>query len=120
MGYRHFDKHNLAVSYPFGYGLSYTRFEFGKMNATVFNNTIQVTVKITNVGDESGKEVVQFYSSKPGTTIDRPVRELKAFIKTSTLKPGESADFSAFMPVSALGYWNERLPPGLSKKVNTQ
>ncbi|HTJ53323.1 MAG TPA: glycoside hydrolase family 3 C-terminal domain-containing protein [Cyclobacteriaceae bacterium] len=107
VGYRHFDKAKLEVSYPFGFGLSYSTFEFGEMKTTQVNDTIRVTMKVTNIGDRSGKEVVQFYTSKPSTAIDRPVRELKAFAKTADLKSGESTEVSVAIPVSSLSYWDE-------------
>jgi len=107
VGYRHFDKASLPVSYPFGYGLSYTTFAYGDMNIVVSNDTITVTMVVTNTGEQEGKEVVQFYSSKPGTTIDRPVRELKAFAKTPNLRAGESVEISIAIPVESLSYWDE-------------
>jgi len=107
VGYRHFDKAGLPVSFPFGYGLSYTDFEFGEMKATLENDTIQVRIPVTNVGDHAGKEVVQVYVSKPEASVDRPVRELKAFAKTHLLQPGDTAEFTLQIPVSDLRYWNE-------------
>ena len=107
VGYRHFDKAGLPVSFPFGYGLSYTDFEFGEMKATLENDTIQVRIPVTNVGDHAGKEVVQVYVSKPKASLDRPVRELKAFAKTHLLQPGDTAEFTLQIPVSDLRYWNE-------------
>ncbi len=107
VGYRHFDKAELAVSYPFGYGLSYTEFEFANLNSKVKNDTINVSVHVTNTGSTAGKEVVQFYVSKVKPTIDRPVQELKAFAKTQTLQAGETTEISIKIPVSDLSYWNE-------------
>jgi beta-glucosidase len=107
VGYRHFDKANLTVSFPFGYGLSYTRFELSNMKTTVANDTIAIQLTIKNSGERTGKEVIQFYASLPATTIDRPVRELKAFVKTSELQPGESIDITVTIPISELRYWDE-------------
>jgi len=107
VGYRHFDKANLPVSFPFGYGLSYTDFEFGELTASVENDTLQVRIAVSNTGDFAGKEVVQVYVSKPETTIDRPVRELRAFAKTRLLQPGDTAELSFQIPVADLSYWNE-------------
>ena len=107
VGYRHFDKNNVIVSYPFGYGLSYTSFEYENMNANVDNETINITVSVKNTGEVAGKEVVEIYVAKPETTIDRPVQELKAFAKTPLLNPGESVELSLTIPVSDLSYWNE-------------
>lgn len=107
VGYRHFDKANVQVSYPFGYGLSYTGFEYGSMEVTLANDTINIVVTVQNTGDRVGKEVVQIYASKPNSTIDRPVRELKAFAKTQNLEAGETAEIRMSIPVSELSYWDE-------------
>lgn len=107
VGYRHFDKTNLEVSYPFGYGLSYTDFEFGDLNVTVENDTISVSVRVQNIGAQAGKEVVQVYTSKLNSTIDRPEQELKAFAKTKDLQPGETEVIALQIPVSELRYWDE-------------
>ncbi|WP_346861222.1 glycoside hydrolase family 3 C-terminal domain-containing protein [uncultured Draconibacterium sp.] len=107
VGYRHFDKDNLEVSFPFGYGLSYTDFEFNSMKSAVNDNTIDVTVMVTNTGNVAGKEVVQLYVSKPDTQIDRPVQELKAFAKTPLLQSGETAEIKLSIPAADLSYWSE-------------
>jgi beta-glucosidase len=107
VGYRHFDKANLEVSYPFGYGLSYTGFEYGNMDAVLKNDTIQVSLTIKNTGNQAGKEVVQLYVSKTNSAIDRPTQELKSFRKTRQLPPGESETLTLVIPVADLSYWNE-------------
>jgi beta-glucosidase len=107
VGYRHFDKANLHVSYPFGFGLSYTNFEYGKAAIASVNDTVQVRIPVTNSGQRAGKEVVQVYTSKPDTSIDRPVRELRAFAKTGILHPGETMELVFQIPVSDLRYWDE-------------
>jgi beta-glucosidase len=107
VGYRHFDKANLEVSYPFGHGLSYTSFELSNMNAALKNDTIMVTLSVKNAGALPGKEVVQVYVSKPNSSIDRPVQELKAFSKTRQLAPGETESLSLAIPVADLRYWDE-------------
>lgn len=107
VGYRHFDKVDLEVSYPFGYGLSYTNFEYGEVEAMVQNDTINIRLSIQNTGEVSGKEVVQFYTEKLNSTIDRPVQELKAFTKSGTLSPGIEEVISVSIPVTDLRYWDE-------------
>lgn len=107
VGYRHFDKAKLEVSYPFGYGLSYTTFDYSDLNVVLQNDTIKVAVTVTNSDSQAGKEVVQVYTSKPDTRIDRPVKELSAFIKTKNLQPGEATTVNLQIPVSALNYWSE-------------
>ncbi|MDT0606841.1 beta-glucosidase [Croceitalea rosinachiae] len=107
VGYRHFDKQNMEVSYPFGYGLSYTNFEYGEMEALVENDTINVSFTIANSGQIIGKEVVQVYAEKLNSVIDRPTQELKAFTKTQNLQPGAMDSISLQIPVKELRYWDE-------------
>jgi beta-glucosidase len=107
VGYRHFDKQNITVSYPFGYGLSYTNFDLGAMEITADDSSIDVGITVKNTGEVPGKEVVQVYSSLPDTGIDRPRRELRAFAKTPLLQPGDSTRINLKIPVSELSYWNQ-------------
>ncbi len=107
VGYRHFDKNNLDVSYPFGHGLSYTGFDYQNMTIELFDGSIHIEVKVENTGQVPGKEVVEIYVSKPDTEIDRSVQELKAFAKTPLLNSGESATVKMVINVSDLAYWNE-------------
>jgi beta-glucosidase len=107
VGYRHFDKAGLEVSYPFGYGLSYTSFEVDSLQAQLLDDRLELTVSVQNTGNLPGKEVVQLYVSKPGTQIDRPVRELKTFGKTRELAPGESQTLVLYLDVKDLRYWDE-------------
>ncbi|MEQ8474061.1 MAG: glycoside hydrolase family 3 C-terminal domain-containing protein [Marinoscillum sp.] len=107
VGYRHFDKAGLDVSYPFGYGLSYTDFDYSNLSVTNENDTINVTMTVQNVGKMAGKEVVQVYTSKPNPTVERPVQELKAFGKTKDLQPDESEIIALQIPVSELRYWDQ-------------
>lgn len=91
VGYRYFDSFGKNVSYPFGYGLSYTTFEYTNPAIMSENGTYTVTVNVKNIGKCAGKEVVQLYVSAPNNKeMNKPVKELKAFAKTKELKPGES------------------------------
>ena len=90
VGYRYFNTANKAIVYPFGYGLSYTNFSFGKPKLERKNEKWVATIQITNTGNVSGKETVQLYISAPQTSIQKPSAELKAFGKTRELKPEES------------------------------
>jgi len=107
VGYRQFDKDKLDVSYPFGYGLSYTQFKFSNLVTSQENDTIKVSLKVTNIGNYTGKEVVQVYASKGNSKIDRPIQELKSFVKTDNLKSGDAQDVVFKIPVYDLRYWNE-------------
>lgn len=90
VGYRYFDTSGTPVSYPFGYGLSYTTFTCSPLQLSRNGSTVKVTFTVTNTGDCAGKQVVQLYVSAPKGKVVKPVHELKAFAKTKELKPGES------------------------------
>ncbi len=90
VGYRYFDTFGKEVSYPFGFGLSYTNFEYGQPTVTRKGEEITVTVPVRNVGKVSGKEVVQVYVTAPDGSLEKPTKELKAFGKTRELQPGET------------------------------
>ncbi len=107
VGYRHFDKAKQDVSFPFGYGLSYTDFTFSDMEAVLENDTIKISLNVQNTGIQRGKEVVQVYTSKPNTSVDRPTQELKAFAKTQTLTPGTTEGVHIHLPITELAYWDE-------------
>lgn len=108
VGYRHFDKKNMDVSYPFGYGLSYTNFEYGAMETALENDTITIAMTVKNIGQIPGKEVVQIYAEKSNSSVDRPIQELKAFAKTKLLQPEALDSISIRIPVKELQYWDEQ------------
>lgn len=88
VGYRYYDTFNKEVSYPFGYGLSYTHFAYEDTRVSKSGDNIVVELKVRNTGKVSGKEVVQLYATAPHQTrLSKPSKELKAFVKTSLLKP---------------------------------
>lgn len=90
VGYRWFDKQGIEVSYPFGYGLSYTTFEWEEPAIETSGDETVVSVKVRNAGSFPGKEVVELYVTAPSGSLDKPIKELKAFAKTRELKPGET------------------------------
>ena len=107
VGYRWFDKNNIPVSYPFGYGLSYTTFEYSDTAASLENGEVKVSVKVTNNGAVAGKEAVQVYVSAPAGSLDKPVKELKAFAKTRKLAPGESQTLDIRFAAADMASWDE-------------
>ena len=90
VGYRHFDRHPETILYPFGFGLSYTSFEYSDLKAERSGDELKISVKVTNTGKCSGREVVQIYVGAPEGIAVKPVKELRAFGKTSELKPKAS------------------------------
>ncbi|WJM09070.1 glycoside hydrolase family 3 C-terminal domain-containing protein [Paenibacillus sp. PK1-4R] len=109
VGYRYYDKKELEPLFPFGYGLSYTTFEYAdlKVDRTELTDQdeVNVQVRITNTGDRAGKEIVQLYVSDVESTVIRPVRELKAFAKVA-LEPGESKVVSFTLNKRSFAYYN--------------
>lgn len=90
VGYRYFDSFDKAVSYPFGYGLSYTSFVYSNAAVKRDGSKVVVSVDVANNGKTSGKEVVELYVSAPDSKLmNKPMKELKAFAKTRNLAPGE-------------------------------
>ena len=108
VGYRYFDTFHKNVSYPFGYGLSYTQFSYSQPEIKFENGSYVLTLQVKNVGKASGKEVVQLYVSAPSNaSLAKPEKELKDFTKTGELKPGESQTVTLKVAVSDLASYDE-------------
>ena len=108
VGYRFFDTFNREVAYPFGFGLSYTTFEFSKpVVKAKGKDAVEVSITIKNTGAVSGKEVAQVYVQAPKGKLEKPAQELKAFAKTRELKPGESQTLTMTIPVRDLASFDE-------------
>ena len=108
VGYRYYDMKEMEPLYPFGYGLSYTTFEYSdlRLSHTEINDdkTLKVEVTVTNTGKVEGKETVQLYVSDRESSVIRPVKELKGFEKVS-LKPGESKKVVFILDSRAFAYY---------------
>ena len=108
VGYRYFDSFDVPVSYPFGYGLSYTTFEYSDATIAQGKDGYDVTVSIKNTGNYEGKEVVELYIAAPDSkAANKPVKELKAFAKTKLLKPGESETITLTVATDQLASFSE-------------
>ncbi|MGY5351866.1 glycoside hydrolase family 3 protein [Wenyingzhuangia sp. IMCC45533] len=110
VGYRHFEKNNLEPAYPFGYGLSYTTFDYSNLvcvRPSPKNNKVTVRVTVKNTGSVEGKEVVQLYVSDVKSSVERPKKELKAFKKVN-LAPGEFEEVSFILDDQAFAYFDEK------------
>ncbi|MBP5777326.1 MAG: glycoside hydrolase family 3 C-terminal domain-containing protein [Prevotella sp.] len=108
VGYRYFDSFEVPVSYPFGFGLSYTTFEYSDAKIAQKNDIFDVTVTVKNTGKLEGKEVVELYISAPDNkAANKPAKELKAFAKTKNLKPGESETLTLSITTPELASFDE-------------
>nr|WP_297161442.1 glycoside hydrolase family 3 C-terminal domain-containing protein [uncultured Dysgonomonas sp.] len=111
VGYRWHDTKKIPALFPFGYGLSYTTFEYGKANTDKKeygkDETIKVSVTVTNKGKADGAESVQVYSSQSKPSLERPDKELKAF-KKIFLKAGETKTVELDIPVKDLAFFDDK------------
>ena len=112
VGYRYYDKKEMEVLFPFGYGLSYTTFAYFDLRLSASEitdrDTLTATVTVKNTGSRTGKTVVQLYVGDKESTVLRPVRELKGFEKVE-LQPGESREMSFTLSKRDFAYWDEQL-----------
>jgi len=108
VGYRYFDSFEVPVSYPFGFGLSYTTFEYSDAKISQTDDAVTVTVTVKNTGEREGKEVVELYIAAPDAkAANKPAKELKAFAKTKALKAGESETLTLTVKTADLASFDE-------------
>ena len=119
VGYRYFDTFQKDVAYPFGFGLSYTTFQFSKpVVKAKGKDAVEVSVTIKNIGAVAGKEVAQVYVKAPQGRLVKPAQELKAFAKTRELQPGESQTLTMVIPVRDLASFDEANSQWLTESGN--
>ena len=110
VGYRYYDKLNIEPLFPFGHGLSYTEFGYSNLKLSSTDITdkdqLQVSLTVTNTGKVKGKEVIQLYVADKASSVQRPVKELKAFDKIE-LAPGESKEVSFTLSVRDFSYYSK-------------
>lgn len=104
-GYTLMEAGGVAPRYPFGHGLSYTRFAYADISANVVGATVEAAITITNIGDVAGREVAQLYVGFPGV-VKRPHKLLRGFA-SAVLEPGAAQRIAFTIPFAALGWWNE-------------
>ncbi|MBW1297773.1 beta-glucosidase family protein [Aquimarina litoralis] len=108
-GYTLFDKRNIKASYPFGYGLSYSKFKYDslqvKQSSLSINDTLKITVQIKNEGNIKAKDVAQMYIGFKNSKIDRPVKLLRDFQK-ATLSPNTIKTVALQVPIQDLAWYN--------------
>jgi beta-glucosidase len=109
LGYRHFDKTGIKPLFPFGYGLSYTTFKYGNLKVMPVyakdGEPVTVSFDVTNTGKREGAEVAQVYVSEEHPKVERPVKELKGFVKLN-LKPGETRNVTISLDRRAFSYYD--------------
>lgn len=112
VGYRYYDAKQLQPLFPFGYGLSYTTFEYTgitiEKNEIKDTDTVEVRVSVKNTGSKAGKEIVQLYVRDIQSTLSRPDKELKGFAKVE-LQPGEEKSVSFTLDKRSFAYYNVEL-----------
>ena len=107
VGYRYFTTTQKPVSYPFGFGLSYTTFTYSKPVVKATKDGLTASITVTNTGKRAGKEVVELYVSAPAGGLEKPACELKAFAKTRELQPNQSETLTMKISLYDLASYNE-------------
>jgi beta-glucosidase len=107
VGYRYFDTFHKKALFPFGYGLSYTKFEQKTVEVSAHSDEITVKVRVHNIGSMAGKEVVQIYVSMPQGKLDKPYQDLVGFTKTTLLKPSDEEEVGVTFRLSDFASYDE-------------
>lgn len=108
VGYRWYDRHKIAVRFPFGHGLSYTSFEYSNLKVTQNGESVLVSFDVKNSGERFGDEVAQVYVSDRQCSVERPEKELKAFERVTVL-PGETRRVELRLLPEAFRFWDEEI-----------
>ena len=106
VGYRWYTTKNVKPMYPFGYGLSYVPFQYANLNASVQDDSIEVTFDLSNRGGQEADEVAQVYIARPDSKVERPKYELKGF-KRVAVQAGQTTKVTISIPKEQLRHWNE-------------
>ncbi len=111
VGYRYFNSFHVQPAFPFGYGLSYTKFKYSnlKLSSNRFKGQLTAKVTVTNTGSQPGKEIIQLYLSAPYKNMYKPAEELKGFAKTMLLKPGASQTLTFSVKAADLASFDNAL-----------
>ncbi len=109
VGYRYFDSFNKPVAYPFGFGLSYTSFEYDDMEVEEENGIYTVKVEVKNTGKCAGRNVVELFVAAPNSKkLNKPEKELRNYAKTRLLQPGEEETITMKVSTADLASFNEK------------
>ena len=107
VGYRYFDTFGVTPRYPFGYGLSYTEFTSEVVDVRIDDQVVDLTVKVTNVGKYSGREIIQCYLSSPEVKLEKAYQELCTYAKTDVLAPNESCELLLSFDITEMAAYDE-------------
>jgi beta-glucosidase len=109
VGYRYFDSFEKPVAYPFGFGLSYTTFDYDNMSVTEEYGIFTIKVDVKNTGDRAGRNVVELFVAAPNSKkLNKPVKELRNYTKTKLLQPGETETVTMQVKTSDLASFDEK------------
>ncbi|HIP92360.1 MAG TPA: beta-glucosidase, partial [Thermotoga sp.] len=116
VGYRYFDSFDVEPAYEFGYGLSYTTFCYENLKLKKDKDNIYVSFEIVNTGEIPGKEIAQVYVRMPNSNVERSFQELKGFVKTKLLNPGEREQITIRISIDSLSYFDEKMNKWILEK----